>query len=68
MTGFMPSSEEELHAQIEALRGELSKQIGDHYSRETIQAAGATSSSLDQLIIRWLTIQAKKKIPQVITR
>lgn len=57
----MSGSEAELHAQIEALRGELSRQVGDHYSREMIQAASATSSDLDRLILRWQTIQKQKK-------
>lgn len=57
----MSGSEAELHAQIEALRGELSRQVGDHYSREMIQAASATSSDLDRLILRWQAIQKQKK-------
>ena len=57
----MSGSEAELYAQIEALRGELSSQVGDHYSREMIQAASATSSDLDRLILRWQTIQKQKK-------
>jgi hypothetical protein len=57
----MSGSEAELYAQIEALRGELSRQVGDHYSRETIQAASETSSNLDRLILRWQAIQNEKK-------
>ncbi|QUL99035.1 MAG: hypothetical protein IMF26_02915 [Candidatus Fermentithermobacillus carboniphilus] len=55
------ASEEELLLEIEALRGQLNRQVGDTYSYDKIQAAGATSCHLDQLIYKWLVIQAKKK-------
>ncbi len=60
----MPGSEEELKAQIEALRGKLAEMIGEGYCKNTIQAAGALSSSLDRLIVRWTKIHAQKKIAE----
>lgn len=54
-------SEAEIVSEIEAVRGQLNKEIGDKYSFDKIQAANAISAHLDQLINEWFAIQAKKK-------
>jgi hypothetical protein len=53
-------SEAELLKEIEALRGRLREEVGGTYARAKIQAAGAVSSQLDDLICKWLEIQAQK--------
>jgi hypothetical protein len=53
-------SEEELLKEIEALRGRLREEVGGTYQRAKIQAAGAVSTQLDDLINRWLEMQAQK--------
>ena len=53
-------SEAELLCEIEALRGRLREEVGGTYQRAKIQAAGAVSSQLDDLICMWIEMQAKK--------
>ncbi len=54
-------SEAELLQEIEALRGRLREEVGDTYERAKIQAAGAVSSQLDDLICKWIEMQARKR-------
>jgi len=59
--GPVDTGEEELLQEIEALRGRLKEEVGERYERAKIQSAGAVSSRLDDLICRWLVIQAGKR-------
>lgn len=55
------TSEAELLQEIEALRGRLKEEVGETYEKTRIQAAGAVSARLDDLICKWLEIQARKR-------
>lgn len=49
-----------MRREIEELRLELNEKFGGCYDKERIQAAGAESARLDDLIARWLSIQVAK--------
>lgn len=53
--------EENLLLQIEAVRGQLHRKVGDTYDWRTMQAANGVSAHLDKLINKYLVLRAKKR-------
>lgn len=55
------TSEDLLLEEIEELRWRLNVEVGERYEKAKIQAAGAMSSRLDDLICKWLEMQSRKR-------